>query len=142
MKLLKGFPVFLLITLLIASCDPNGGSYEKYTGYVNIVETIIPDSAFSGEEIPVHIVANAPNGCWSDLTITVGKSVLADTLYGIYATGNYESYNGLCTEILIVKDTTYLFKPDTAGTYVFVSYSASLVPCYDTISVIEPLSVE
>jgi len=129
----------LLMALFIVSCDLNGESHEKFTGYVSVVETILPDSAYTGQTIPVYARAAAPNGCWSDLKLYLGKSVVADTVYGISATGLYESYNGLCTEILVSEDTTFNFKPDTAGTYLFISYSSLLVPTYDTLYVLDSL---
>jgi len=129
----------LLTAVFMLSCDLNGESHEKFTGYVSVVETILPDSAYTGQTIPVYARATAPNGCWSDLKLYLGKSVVADTVFGISATGLYESYNGLCTEILVSEDTTFNFIPDTAGTYLFISYSSFLIPTYDTLHVLDSL---
>ncbi|MBK6345189.1 MAG: hypothetical protein IPN08_04900 [Bacteroidales bacterium] len=136
---LKLFISFLLVPFIIVSCDLNGESHEKYTGYVSVVETIIPDSAWTGQSVPVYARATAPNGCWSDLKLYLGKSVVADTVYGISATGLYESYNGLCTEVLISDDTTFNFKPEVSGMYLFISYSSILEPTYDTLYVLDSL---
>ncbi|MHC1775172.1 MAG: hypothetical protein AB9834_07105 [Lentimicrobium sp.] len=125
----------LVISAFSTSCDLQGESHEKYTSYVSITETTLPDSVIIGQTVPVYAKAMAPNGCWSDLTIFLGKSVLSDTIYAISATGLFESYNGICSEILITADTTFEFKPDTAGTFIFASYSALLVPSYDTLVV-------
>lgn len=125
----------LLFSVIITSCDLQGESHEKYTSYVSITETTLPDSIMIGQTVPIYAKAMAPNGCWSDLTIFLGKSVLADSIYAISATGLFESYNGICTEILITADTTFEFKPDTTGTFIFASYSALLVPAYDTLVV-------
>ncbi len=132
----------LLLPVMLVSCDLGGESHEKYTGYVSIVETVIPDSAYTGQTVPLYARAAAPNGCWSDLRIYLGKSVSSDTLYGISATGLYESYNGLCTEILVSRDTTFSFIPDSSGTYIFISYSSFLEPSYDTLFVSDSVSVK
>jgi hypothetical protein len=132
---LTALSLLISMLLMLASCNPKGESYNKFTGYVSIMETIIPDSGIVGQTIPVFARASAPNGCWSDLRIYLGKSFTTDTLFAISATGLYESYNGLCTEIIITADTTFEFKPDSAGTYIFVAYSSALIPSYDTIFV-------
>ncbi|MBK6963390.1 MAG: hypothetical protein IPH20_05445 [Bacteroidales bacterium] len=131
----KLFLSLLLFSVIITSCELQGESHEKYTSYVSITETTLPDSVVIGQTVPVYAKAMAPNGCWSDLTIFLGKSVLSDTIYAISATGLFESYNGICSEILITADTTFEFKPDTVGTFIFASYSALLVPSYDTLVV-------
>lgn len=125
----------LSLSIFTNSCDLQGESHEKYTGYVSITETTLPDSAFIGQTVPVYAKAVAPNGCWSDLKIFLGKSVTADTIFAISATGLFESYNGLCSEVLISADTTFEFKPDTTGTFIFASYSSLLFPTYDTLVV-------
>jgi hypothetical protein len=133
MMKLKAYSLLVPMILILASCNPVGESYDKFTGYVNIMETIIPDSGVVGQTIPVFARASAPNGCWSDLKIFFGKSETEDTIYGISATGLYESYNGLCTDIVISADTTFEFKPDSPGTYIFISYSSAFIPAYDSI---------
>ncbi len=133
MMKLKTYSLLIPLLLILASCDPAGESHEKFTGYVSVMETIIPDSGVVGQTVPVFARASAPNGCWSDLKIFLGKSVTDDTIYGISATGLYESYNGLCTDIIISTDTTFGFKPDSSGTYIFISYSSALIPSYDSI---------
>lgn len=125
------------LLLILASCNPTGDSYEKFTGYVSVIETIIPDSGVIGQTVPIFARASAPNGCWSDLKIFLGKSVTEDTIWGISATGLYESYNGLCTDIVISADTTFGFKPDSSGTYIFISYSSALIPSYDSIFIMD-----
>jgi hypothetical protein len=133
MMKLKAFSLFMSMLLIFTSCNPTGESYDKFTGYVSIMETIIPDSGLVGQTIPVFARASAPNGCWSDLEIFFEKSETNDTIYGIFATGLYESYNGLCTDIVISADSTFSFKPGSSGTYIFISYSSALLHSYDTI---------
>ncbi len=138
---LKTFLNLFLLLILVASCNTKGESYTRYTGYISVVETSIPDSALPGQTVPVYVKATAPNGCWSDLKIYLERSVLTDTLYGITATGLFESSNGLCTQVLITADTTFEFKPDSAGTYIFVTYSSDLQAVYDTVYVVDSVHV-
>ena len=139
MKKFNLFIINLMIAAFLVSCNLGGERYEKYTGYVSVVETIIPDSAVAGQTIPLYARATAPNGCWSDIKIHLGKATFADTVYGISSTGLYESYDNLCFEILVSADTTFHFKPDSSGTYLFISYSSLLEPRYDTLYVVDPM---
>lgn len=132
---LKTILFLLMVSFLMASCDLNNDSYSSFTGYVNIDMTQLTDSAFTGQTVPVAVHAMAPNGCWSDLKIYLEKSNVADTLYSIVATGYYESINGICSEILVTADTIFNFRANSAGTYIFTSYSGDLNPKYDTLFV-------
>lgn len=132
--------LFLAIPLLLSSCNLDGDSHEQYTGYVSVYETQIPDSAMVSENISILAKASAPNGCWSNLNIYLGKSASVDTLYGISATGFFESYDGICADVLVTKETTFDFKADTVGTYIFVSYLASLATSMDTLVVYDTVS--
>jgi hypothetical protein len=136
---LKSIIFLLVITFLMASCDLNNDSYNSFTGYVNVDDTQLADSAFSGQTVPISVHANALSGCWSGLKIYLEKSLVSDTLFSIVATGNYESYNGICAEIIVSTDTVFQFKADSAGTYIFTSYSSSLYPKSDTLFVTDSL---
>ncbi|HPG34398.1 MAG TPA: hypothetical protein PLM34_11120, partial [Lentimicrobium sp.] len=57
------------------------------------------------------------------------------TLAERFATGLFESTNNLCAEVLVTKDSTFHFKTDTAGIYLFIAYSAAYQPIYDTLVV-------
>lgn len=137
------FPALVaLLMLSLSSCKLEGDSYDKYTGTLGIVDINLPDSAFTGEEVPVYASTAAYNGCWSQLTLYLLKAVDADTLLAVTANGLYESYNGLCTEILVTNDTTFRFRPDRAGTYFFTSVTPGLVTRIDTLVVVDSVSVK
>lgn len=128
--------LLLLATLLATSCVKlDGESYRKYSDYVNIMEVNMPDSAFIGDDIPIVVQAGAPNGCWSGLEVHIGRSTIYDSVFGFTATGLFESTNNLCAEVLVTKDSTFHFKTDTAGIYLFIAYSAAYQPIYDTLVV-------
>lgn len=135
MLILKSMIFLLVVTFLMASCDLENDSYNSFTGYVNVDDTQLADSAFTGQTVPVTVHAMALNGCWSDLKIYLEKSNVADTLFSIVATGYFESFNGICTELLVTADTVFNFRADSAGTYIFTSYSGDLNPKYDTLFV-------
>jgi len=138
MKTIVGV-LLLIILFLVQSCTGiDGESHQRYTSYIDIYSTVLPDSVSLGDTIPVAVSASAPNGCWSDLTIYLGRSMAYDTIYGIKASGLYESWNGLCAEVLITTDTVFRVVPDSAATYVFISYSATQMPVYDTVVVFDP----
>ena len=124
-----------MLLLSMGSCKLEGDRYEKYTGTLGIDEINVPDSAISGQEVPVFASTVAYNGCWSKLTLYLLKAVDSDTLYAVTANGLYESYNGLCTEILVTNDTIFGFKPERPGTYYFTSVSPELVTRVDTLVV-------
>lgn len=129
---------FLVLLAGLSACTPGDGkSYEKFTAFVDISSTIIPDSALLGQTVPVYVLASAQSGCWSDLNIQLGPTVISDTTFSISATGVYESYNGICAEVVVTHDTTFQFRPDSAGTYIFIAYSARLIPGYDTLVVMD-----
>ncbi|HAH59231.1 MAG TPA: hypothetical protein DCL86_13880, partial [Bacteroidales bacterium] len=58
-----------------------------------------------------------------------------DTLYAINAQGEYESYNNLCPEVVVMADSIFTFIPDTTGTFIFVSQSRNRSNVYDTLQV-------
>ncbi|MBL7904424.1 MAG: hypothetical protein JNL22_05330 [Bacteroidales bacterium] len=130
-----------LLMLSLNSCKLEGDRYEKYTGTLGIVDISLPDTAFTGQEVPVYASTAAYNGCWSQLTLYLLRAVDADTLLAVTANGLYESYNGLCTEILVTDDTTFRFKPDRSGTYFFTSVSPELVTRVDTLVVVDSAAV-
>lgn len=136
---MKKISLILLIPLFITACmDLESESYSRYTSYVDVNKVILPDSAVAGQDVSIYAQAMAPNGCWSDLAIFMRKSGIADTVYGITATGLFESHDNICPDVVISHDTTFTFHPDSAGTYIFISYSAALLATYDTLFVTEP----
>lgn len=128
--------VFALFVLLAASCKIGGENYSRYYSYVNIDQTVVPDSASLGDTIDLYFRAGAPNGCWSGLQIYLYR--YNDTIFVLEAIGLYESYEGICPEIYVTSDTIFRFVPDTARTYIFASHSATLNTKLDTLRIINP----
>ncbi len=123
-----------LLLLALSSCKLDGESYRKFYGGVNIDSLIIQDSAFVGDVVLIQAQAGAPNGCWSDLSLFLNR--YNDSLYYINAFGWFESYDNMCTEIYLLKDSTFRFIPDTTGLYIFKSESEFRLPKYDTLVVV------
>lgn len=94
----------------------------------------LPDSALVGDDVEIKVVGGAPNGCWSDLELTMQKE--NDSLYNIAGIGVYESWDGLCTDIYPLIDSTFTFEPSRAGTYRFIAYSLNNVRFVDTLHVV------
>lgn len=118
----------------MSSCLKEGSNHIKYSGYINLNTLTVPDSATVGEDVEIKVKGGAPNGCWSDLELTMQKE--NDTLYNIAGVGVYESWDGLCTDIYPLVDSTFTFKPSKAGTYKFVAYSANNTRLIDTLHVV------
>ena len=127
---------FLAVALLLfalSSCKLDGESYRRFYGKVTIDDLVVQDSAFLKDIVPIYALAGAPNGCWSDLTISLSK--FNDTLYVISAFGWFESYDNICTEIYVLKNDTLQFIPEKTGSYIFVTDSAGWAVKYDTLVV-------
>jgi len=131
---MKKLPLMLfLFPLVFASCDLGGEHYSRYYDYVDIDVLSVPDSAMTGDTVPVYARAGAPNGCWSQLELYCYP--YNDTLYLVNASGLYESHDGVCPEIYVTKDSTFRFIPDTAGVYIFAAQSRSKPVMFDTLVV-------
>ncbi|MBW6490759.1 MAG: hypothetical protein K0B15_06130 [Lentimicrobium sp.] len=131
--------MFFLVSLcfiVMASCDFGGENYVRYYDYVNIDSTRVQDSAMVGDTVHIYALAGAPNGCWSDLVIYFYP--YNDSVYLINSIGLYESYEGICPEVYVTKDSTFQFIPDATGTFIFVSESRSNYPKYDTLRIVDP----
>lgn len=81
---------------------------------VEIVSTGIPKTAAINfpHEIPVE--AQAPNGCYSDLLITLTR--LDVYSYRLAATGYYNGGN-VCPSVIVTARDTLLFTPEQSGEY-------------------------
>ncbi|MDY0344250.1 MAG: hypothetical protein RBR28_11805 [Lentimicrobium sp.] len=127
----------VLILLFLTSCKLENDSYSHFYDYVDIEQTLIPTTALVGDSVLIHTTAVAYNGCWRNLKLYYGK--INDTLYAINAQGEYESYNGICPEVVVSADSTFVFIPDTTGTFIFVSQSRNRAHVYDTLQVSLPV---
>jgi hypothetical protein len=126
-----------LIALSLTSCNLDGENYVRYYDFVSIQETNVPAHAVLGDTVSIFSRAAAPNGCWSELQFQMLE--YNDSVFLIRATGLYESYEGICPEILVTKDSIFGFIPDTTGTFVFISQSPYRADRFDTLVVTLPL---
>lgn len=116
--------IFLLVLpLLLTSCLEEGSNYTKFTGYINIDKMTLPDSASVGDTIQIAVKGGAPNGCWSNLELTMTK--LNDSLVSFTGIGLFESTDGICTEIYQTIDSSFDFIPKTPGKWQFYAHSAN-----------------
>ena len=122
-----------LLLLALASCKLEGESYRRFYGKINIDTLMVQDSAFLGDTVFIHAQAGAPNGCWSNPDLFFYP--YNDTLYLINSFAWYESYDNVCPDVYITKDSTFQFIADATGTFIFVSESDGRMPKYDTLVV-------
>lgn len=137
---MKKIALFLFLPLLLNSCLDTGGNYMKYDGWIYTDQVSIPDTAQLGDSISLYVKGGAPNGCWYNLMLNLTKQ--SDTLYYIAGTGTYESTDGLCTEIYQVVDTNFIFKPLSAGKYMFIAQSPGRPDIKDSLIVISATGVK
>ncbi len=107
--------------LLFTSCLKEGSNYVSYTGYINIDQMLVPDTARVGDVVQVFARGGAPNGCWSDLELIMTKQ--NDSLVYITGIGHFESTDGICTDIYQILDSTFSYKAMKPGTIKFVGQS-------------------
>ena len=93
-----------------------------------------------GDTVFIYGLAGAPNGCWSNPDLFFYP--YNDTLYLINSFAWYESYDGICPDVYITKDSTFQFIADTTGTFIFISDSQNRMPKYDTLIVVDPLKAK
>lgn len=99
---------------------------------IEIVSPPVPKTASVNQIITIKVTAQAPNGCYSQL----GASLTAVDSKHLVMEGNalFET-EGACTEVIIKKDTSFTFKPTSAGTYFFQTNKSPFVIYYDTLTV-------
>jgi hypothetical protein len=109
--------IFLVVVIVAVSCLSNGNEYYvRYTGPVEISHAVIPDTVANMSYIHIEAIAQAYNGCWSNLNFLLNKTSTFE--YTLQAFGVYES-NGSCTDIMVYGDTSIVFQPTTTGLYKF-----------------------
>ena len=122
----------ILITILLLSCsrEDEKGQFEP----VVISKTEIPLTAKIGEVVPIHVNAYAPNGCWSNLQISLTKN--NENHYQMTATG-FDNESLDCNDVLIGKDTVFNLTFNRVGEFYFQSNKSPYTILYDTISVMK-----
>lgn len=126
--------VFLLLVCLIVSCKDPGDHYVKRFDRVNISKTSIPDTAINQKYLQIRAMAQADNGCWSNLYFELKKT--KDFEYTLKAYGTFESF-GTCSDRVVTRDTVINFLPRQTGTYRFLMSTQSGKTEKDSIVVIE-----
>lgn len=130
------FLTIALLLLSLASCKLDGESYQRFYGKINIDSLVVQDSAFVGDTVFIYAQAGVPNGCYSDPTLFFHSNTYFDTLFLINAYANFESHDNICTDIYMLKDSTFQFIADSVGTFIFISDSEFRKPKYDTLVVV------
>lgn len=120
----------ILIALFLLNCSRDGEKGQFEPVFISKVE--IPSYANIGVSVPIYVQAYAPNGCWSNLKISLTES--KKNHYQITAMG-FNNGSLVCPEILIQKDTTFNLVFKEAGEYYFQSNKAPFTIKYDTLRV-------
>lgn len=107
---------FAILVCVVVSCKEPADRYVKRFDPVEINAILVPDSAYSMEQIPIRAKAQAYNSCWRRLYFELKKT--KDFEYSLKAFGVYESF-GVCGEKIVTRDTVIYFRPQVKGTYLF-----------------------
>ena len=100
---------------LLATCETPENEF-KGTVPVEIEDVTIPEFGQVNQEIEILAYAEAANGCFKNLTITLRQT--ASHYYLLRGTSHFESAN-TCPAVVVSLDTTIIFKPTAAGTFYF-----------------------
>lgn len=118
---MKKLVFIFALPLLLTSCLKEGSNYISYTGYINIDQITVPDTARVGDVVQISARGGAPNGCWSDLELIMTKQ--NDSVVNITGIGHFESTDGICPDIYQILDSTFSYKAAKPGTIKFVGQS-------------------
>jgi|WetSurSiteA1Bulk_404760.scaffolds.fasta_scaffold90003_2 hypothetical protein len=125
--------IFLTIVVASISCLDNSSEYYvRFTGPVEIIRAVIPDTVDVNSYNQLVVNAQANNGCWSNLNFLLNKT--SNFEYTIQAFGMYES-TGSCTDVKVNADTSIIFQPTAAGLYKFYVTKSETVTEIDTMIV-------
>ncbi|HEY3372214.1 MAG TPA: hypothetical protein VGK10_15270 [Prolixibacteraceae bacterium] len=108
--------LFVILACVAISCADVADRYVKRFDMVEITKTLIPDTTINQDYMEIRAKAQADNGCWRNLYFELKKT--KDFEYTLKAYGTYESF-GVCSEKLVIQDTTINFQPKVKGTYLF-----------------------
>jgi hypothetical protein len=125
--------VFILLIVLLISCEDPTDRYVKRFDLVNITSADIPDSV-NLNSIYIRAKAQADNSCWSNLYFELKRT--KDFEYSLKAYGTFESF-GNCSDEIITNDTVIHFKPTKLGTYIISTSTNSAETVVDTMVVVE-----
>lgn len=108
--------LFALLVCVTVSCKDVADRYVKRFEMVDISKTLIPDTTFNMDYMQIRAKAQANNGCWRNLYFELKKT--SEFEYTLKAYGTFESF-GVCTDVIVYKDTAIDFQPTQKGTYLF-----------------------
>ena len=113
---MKRIVIPICICISLCSCEKDDC---KNIGMVQIEETLIPDTAISGDPVPISITASATNLCWSGLYAELKEEEKFN--YSIQAYGTFTCCQEMCpcAESMVYKDTVMTFHPTQKGMYLF-----------------------
>jgi hypothetical protein len=119
------------VTVLL-SCLPDSEDTFAGTLRINISDVMIPATATVNENVQILAVAEAPNGCYGDLRVSMNQ--LDAQHFFLNALALYQS-SSACPPTIVHADTIITFKPTMAGEYYFQTNDEPYQIRYDTIVV-------
>ena len=99
---------------------------------ITIEEMLVPETGAAGQSVEINVYAEAPNGCFRDLKVTLLR--LNSQHYLFRATGYYDS-NDACPAVVSSIDTLIVFEPPSAGEFYFQANEDPLPILRDTVTV-------
>lgn len=116
MKKTLTFFSIVVLTVLLGSCLENENSI-RFTDYVDLSASALPDTVDVNTAIPVTLVATADNSCWHSIEFLHG--VTKDTIVSYAAVGTFENHGEVCADVIVTKDTLMHFVPTMQKKYIF-----------------------
>ena len=138
MKTIRKNILKILISLIVITAGvsclnmKNSEYYVTFTGRVEIVHVIIPDTAVNMSNTNIQANSQASDGCWRNLNFLLNKT--SDFEYTLEAFGLYES-SGTCPPGMVYGDTSIVFQPKAPGLYKFYVTKSQYVTEIDTMIV-------
>lgn len=121
----------MAMSVMVLSCV-SSTPHIKTRLAIEIVSPPIPKTASINQVITIKVTAQAPNGCYSKLGASLTE---IDSKHLVMeGTALFET-EGACPEVIIKKDTSFTFKPLSAGKYIFQTNKIPFVVYYDTMTV-------
>ncbi len=116
-NLIKPGNLVTLLALLPFSCTDDRTLPVNERVAVDIVTSVFPPDAEVNEDIQIQLTMQASNGCYADLTAAITE-MEEDNHYQIKGSALFASH-GVCPDVIVSKDSTLTFSPESAGDYVF-----------------------
>lgn len=98
-----------------------GDNYIRFTDYVTMEASLLPDTMILNETYNIEFRASAPNGCWSN--IKVYTNTKSDSLFYFSAAGTYENHGETCSTQIVTHDTIISFTPKVSKTHILYFYN-------------------